>query len=262
MDKAIKIAKKKIEGCKLTMNTTERIQYTLEHTEILYPPRQLLATFGPTTVYYYLLTKPVYSECIKNEDTVIREGKITWDQPRIITPYYMLSAEGFSKEAQEALKLLATQNPYIAGLLYKMTYKKDSEKMEIVSNSLMEVYKSLENNIEKRNDLLCTIIKGVDEFWDVSLSKFIYEMIIRSASFSQIPNLKERGLIEIDDLGYPIVTCNQSGTPLVAINEIERLFELAQKKELDPHILKKELDKWGMFKMYEDRFFELFTRKK
>ena len=243
------------------MNMEEKIRYALDNTEILRPPRQLLATFEATTIHYYLLTEPVYRDFVKSKDTVIREGNITWSQPRIITPYYLLRIEGFSKEARESFKMLARENPYVAGLLYKMTFKKESIRMEIVSHSLTEVFRSIETEIDKSNDPLCTIIKGVDELWDVSVSKFIHEMIIRSASFSHIPHLRKSGLIEIDGSGFPVVSCDQSGIPLAAMREIEHLFELVKKKELDPSLLKQELDKWGLFKIYEDRFLDLFRKR-
>ena len=46
------------------METEERIQYVIEHTEIVRPPKQTLATFGITNIYYYLVTEPVYSELL------------------------------------------------------------------------------------------------------------------------------------------------------------------------------------------------------
>jgi len=240
----------------------ERIKYAIAQTEILRPPRQLLATFGTSVVHYYVLTEPVYLEFErKKEETVIREGKMSWGQPRILTPDYMLRIEGFSSEARKAFQILAKEIPDLAWLLYRMEFKKEFEKMEIVANSLKEVAKKLEEEIDKRGDPLSTIIKGVDELWDVSLLKFIQEMVIKSAHFSQLPDFRKRGLIETGKGGLPIVTRDQFGIPLAVRSEVENLFELARGGKLDPVELKLELDRWGVFEEYEDRFFSLFKRR-
>lgn len=245
------------------MEMDERIKYALEQTEILRPPKQLLATFGSSTVRYYLLTEPVYTELEATKtETVIREGRVIWGQPRILTPGYMLKTEGFSEEAREAFQMIARGMPDLAGLLYQMEFKKEFEKMEIVSAGWREVSQKLEEEIDKRGDPLSTIIKGVDELWDVSLSKFIQEMMIRSARFSQLPDLRKRGLIEVDKAGHPLITRDARGIPLTARSEIENLFELSQKGKLDPAKLKQELDRWEVFEEYEDRFFNLFKRRR
>jgi len=41
---------------------------------------------------------------------------------------------------------------------------------------------------------------------------------------------------------------------------IEHLFDEVKKGELDPSVLKMELDRWGIFKEYENRFFRLFGK--
>jgi len=43
--------------------------------------------------------------------------------------------------------------------------------------------------------------------------------------------------------------------------EIERLFKLVKTGELKPIKLKEELDSWGLFEYYQDRFFNLFKKK-
>ena len=52
----------------------ERIREAVKHTEILRLPKQSLATFGTTNIYYYLVTKPAYTELVKNvTETVVRQ---------------------------------------------------------------------------------------------------------------------------------------------------------------------------------------------
>ena len=245
-----------------TVEMNERIRYALEQTEILRPPRQLLSTFGSSVVHYYVLTEPVYAEIEKKSlETVIREGKITWGQPIILTPSYMLKVEGFSGEAREAFEMLARENPDLAGILYRMEFKKEFEKMDIASGSLKEIFRKLEAEIDKRGDPLSTIIKGVDELWDISLSKFIHEMMERSARFTQLPDLGRKGLIEIDRAGHPIITRDAAGIPLSVKSEVEDLFDQVKRGGLDPSKLKQELDRWGVFEEYQDRFFDIFSNR-
>jgi len=40
----------------------ERIKYAFEYTKILRRPKQLISTFGSSTIHFYVLTEPVYSE--------------------------------------------------------------------------------------------------------------------------------------------------------------------------------------------------------
>ena len=83
----------------------ERITYAARNTEILRLPQQTLATFGMTNIGYYLVTKPIYSELAKDvTETVVREGRVIADRPRIVTPYYLSRLEGFSADAKNTLK--------------------------------------------------------------------------------------------------------------------------------------------------------------
>jgi hypothetical protein len=83
--------------------------------------------------------------------------------------------------------------------------------------------------------------------WDVSLLKFIFDMTRHSLG-SNVYELGRRGLLDVD----------RSGIPLDARMSIEKLFSLVKKGELDPTALKLELERWGVFEEYEDRFFWLF----
>jgi len=67
---------------------------------------------------------------------------------------------------------------------------------------------------------------------------------------SNILELKLEGLLEVD----------RSGVPREARQRIESLFELVKRGEIEPYELKRELDRWGLFPEYEDRFLRLFRR--
>jgi hypothetical protein len=225
----------------------EKIRDAVRHTEILRPPKQSLATFGTTNIYYYLVTEPAYSELAKDvTETVVREGRVIAERPRIVTPYYLSHLEGFSSEARKYFDMLInTHGPNAPGLFY--TYKNEPKELNIVSDNLLAVVDKLNNDIDKRGDPLASIIKGQDELWDVSLMKFIYEMT-RSSLPDNLMQMGTKGLLDTDNRGISMA---------VRIR-IEELFSLAYKGEIELRELKEELDRWGLFEEYEDRFFTIF----
>lgn len=227
----------------------ERIEYAISHTEVLRPPRQALSTFGTTNIYYYLLTEPSYKEImVGEEETVVREGRVRAEKPKVVTPYYLINVEGFSNHARRYLEMVAKEyGPHTPGLFYG--YKNEPKELNIVSSDMDSVVRKLADKIDREGDQLATIIKGVDELWDVSLLKFIFDMT-RYSLDSNVYELGRRGLLNIDSRGIP----------RDARETIERLFSYVEKGELDPSTLKVELDRWGLFEEYEDRFFRLFKK--
>jgi len=229
----------------------DRIEYAARHTEILRPPKQSLSTFGTTNIYYYLVTEPVYSEFVKDAaETVIREGRVITERPRIVTPYYLSRLEGFSSDASRYFNmLLNVHGPDAPGLFY--TYKNEPKELNIVSDHWQAVVSKLNDEIDKRGDPLASIIKGEDELWDVSLLKFIYE-ITRGSLRNNLSQLGARGLLDIDS----------SGVTTDARLRIEELFRQVAMGLREPHELKSELDRWNVFDEYEDRFLTMFKKKR
>ena len=228
----------------------ERIRDAVRHTEILRLPKQSLATFGTTNIYYYLVTEPAYSELVKDvTETVVREGRVITEKPRIVTPYYLSQLEGFSPDAKKYFDLLIREHGANApGLFY--SYKNEPKELTIVSDKLLAVVDKLNAEIDKRGDPLTSIIKGEDELWDVSLMKFIYE-ITRSSLRDNLWQMNTRGLLDVD----------AGGVPVDARVRIEELFKMVSTGEADPSELKEELSRWSLFEEYEDRFFNIFKKR-
>ncbi len=229
----------------------ERIRYAVKHTKILRAPKQSLYTFGITNIYYYLVTEPAYSELVKNiTETVVREGRVIAERPRIVTPYYLSSLEGFSSEARRYFETLIKEyGSSIPGLFY--AYKNEPKELTIVSDNLLSVVDKLNAEIDKRGDPLAAIIKGEDALWDVSLMRFIYE-VTRGSIQDNLRQLGSRGLLNMDATGIPVD----------ARVRIDEFFEKVAKGESEPSELKEELDHWGLFEEYEDRFLNIFKKKR
>jgi len=228
----------------------ERIRDAVRNTKILRPPKQSLATFGTTNIYYYLLTEPVYKDMVEDVgETVIREGRVIAQKPKVVTPYYLSQLEGFSSEARRYFDMLISKHgTNVAGLFYG--YRNEPKELNIVSDGLLAVVDRLNAEIDKRGEPLTSIIKGEDELWDVSLMQFIYE-ITGSSVQNNLRQMGARGLLNIDS----------SGIPADARVKIEELFRIAYVGECEPRELKDELDRWGLFEDYEDRFLALFKKR-
>ncbi|MFC1920489.1 hypothetical protein ACFLYQ_02050 [Chloroflexota bacterium] len=232
------------------MDIDKRIEYAVTQTKILRAPRRNLYTFGTTNIYYYIVTEPAYSELMPDiSETVIREGRVIAERPKIVTPYYLTHLEGFSPEAKRYFEALAEEHgANLQGLIY--SYRNEPKEMNIVSNNLTSVVEKLNEKIDKSNDPLAAIIKGEDDLWDVSLMKFIYE-VTRSSAPHNLRQLGRRGLLDMDS----------GGTAVDTRKKIDKLFEQVENGKLEPSELKDELDRWGLFEEYEDRFFSLFGKE-
>ncbi|MDD4859547.1 MAG: hypothetical protein PHR56_05015 [Dehalococcoidales bacterium] len=229
----------------------ERIAQAASRTEILRPPRQSLATFGVTSINYYLVTEPVYSELEKKDttETVIREGKVVAQKPQIVTPYYLTRLEGFSGDARKYFEMLLRMHGADApGVFY--TYKNEPSELSIVSDNWITVVNRLNDEIDRRGNPLTSIIKGEDELWDVSLMKFIFELT-RYSLRDNLMQMNERGLLKMDSRGLPAD----------ARLRIEELFQQVIRGEREPNELQHELERWGVFEEYQDRFYTLFRKK-
>ncbi len=224
------------------METDEKIQYAIAHTQVIRPPKQSLATFGTTNVYYYLVTE--LTEAVN----IVREGRVIAERPRIVTPSYLIHLEGFSEQARRFIELMAQKYPTEPGVFY--SYKNEAREMNIVSGPLKQVVDNINARIDSQRDPLSAIIKGVEESWDVSLLKFTYELTRRSL-YTNIAELEDSGLLDIDE----------AGVPKDARRHIEELFEEVRENSSQAPKLITELRRWNLFHQYQDRFFNLFKRK-
>ena len=231
------------------MEIDDRIREAVARTEVIRSPKQNLYTFGTTNIHYFLVTEPAYLELTQTTDeTVIREGRVIAERPRIVTPYYLASLEGFSANARRYFEqLMETYGRSSRGIFY--SYRNRPEQTNIVSGNLPGVVEKLTADIDSRGDPLTALIKGIDDMWDVALIRFIYELTARSLG-DNVGQLGARGLLEMDD----------KGVPADARQRIDEMFREVKAGERDPKELKTELDRWGLFQDYEDRFYSLFGK--
>jgi hypothetical protein len=104
--------------------------------------------------------------------------------------------------------------------------------------------------LDKEQKLLETVVRGIDEMWDVSLMKFIYELTSSSLR-SNVAEMQSHGLLQMEN-----------GAPRDARLRIEAMIEEARRGNLDPSAVHRELERWGLFEEYQDRFFGLFQGRR
>jgi hypothetical protein len=219
----------------------EKIRYALEHTEMIRTPQRELATFGNSIIDYW-----VVSELLGNV-SVVRDGKVIAERPRIVTPAYLTKVEGFSEQARRYISMLAREHPDEPGVFYR--YKNEPKGMNVVSEPVSQVISKLNAELEEQHNPLSAIIKAVEELWDVSLLMFIFELT-RSSINANVAEFHRRGFLGVDSVGVP------QG----ARNHIEELFEQVSKDLSQAPRLVLELNRWHLFPEYQDRFFALFRR--
>jgi hypothetical protein len=223
------------------MEADAKIQYALENTRVIRSPRQRLATFGTTNVYYYMVTE------LMQDVNIVREGRVIAAKPKIVTPAYLVNLEGFSGQAKRYMQMIASQNPHKPGILY--AYKNESCEMNIVSQPAADVLEKINQRIDLHNDPLMAIIQGVEEMWDVSLLKFTFELT-SSSVYSNFSEFYGKGRFAADE----------QGVPQDARQSIEELFEIARSDPSRAPELVGELHRWNLWGEYQDRFLKMFRK--
>lgn len=225
-----------------------RFERVVKQTRIVRPPQQTLATFGTTTIRYHLVTEPSYQEIYSNhgeEEAVVRDGTVMAERPQVVTPGYLRKTEGFGQNAREYLDQIEQLfGDSSLGLLY--TYKNEPSRTEIVSGKPDDVANRIGRDLDTRKQPLEAVIRGVDELWDVSLIKFIFELTNGSVN-ANLAELRSSGLMNLQD-----------GVPDDARRRINSMIEKARRGLVEPSAVHKELERWGLFEEYQDRFFQLF----
>jgi len=222
----------------------------VEQTYVVKFPSQHLATFGTTIVEYFVVTEPAYKMFDTqqhNTESVVRKGKVYAEKPTLVTPTYAMNLDGFSSDAYEYMEHMSrVYGPNSPGIMYQ--YRNEPGSMDIVGGITNEIAQRISEEQRNKQNNLSVVIVGVDELWDVALLKFIYEYTASSISYNS-RELKSAGLLTPQP--------SAGGLPAAAANQIEGMFR-SVKMGGSPDTLKSELDKWGVYHFYEDRFLDLF----
>lgn len=211
--------------------------YALQNTHVVVQPRNLLETFGTTTVSYHHLAEVMDSV----NQVRIREGRVQAYRPQILTPEHFSSTllEGFGEEAERYIDWLRSQGQHMAILQYGFAIRRVEVNEYIVSESLPVVVDRVMKEVEEKDDPLNALVVGVDDPWEVSLIKMMVDMAGRSA-----PTHARQ--LHLDPSG--------------SRNEIELAFQAAEQNSTLIPRLGQLLKRYEVFDEYQDRFFALVKR--
>lgn len=209
--------------------------YGINNAQVIVYPKRKLESFGTTTIHYHLATELMDAV----NQTRVREGKIQAFKPQIVLPSSFADSllEGFSEEEAGKYMDWLQKNEYnLVILKYGFKIKKEEIRTEIVHRPVEEVVEDLKVEIERKDQPMETVLKGVEEPWEVCLLKLMVEMVELSAG----SNATE---IRKDPHGYHA--------------EIEKAFSAAARDNSKIQVLADLLKSKDLFEHYEDRFFSL-----
>ena len=224
----------------------------IERSWIVRFPKQHLATFGISNIEYYVVTEPIYQDVDSDKkEGVVRTGKVISQKPAVVTPTYVMNVQGFSSEAYDYFRETARMvGPNSPGILYQ--YKNEVSKMDIVGGTPSQIAQKISEDLDSRKEDMSVVMVGVDELWDVALLKFIYEFTSSSIA-GNVQEFQSRGMLEPQS--------EFGGVPRAVTQKINRMVSEVE-HGADPDVLKHELDRWGLFKHYEDRFLNIFRQNR
>lgn len=175
------------------MPNLDSFQYAMENTHLVLAPERRLETFGTSILNYYLVTEEMDSV----NESLVREGQIVAEKPQIITPDHMarLVLEGFGEKGEAFVDALGDQLKRLAILKYGFNLKKSDVRHYQVREPLAVVVEKVKEQVTAKRDPLSVVLTGVDDAWEVSLLKFMLEMVIASGK-SNIQDLRDLGFLE------------------------------------------------------------------
>ncbi|MCD8533365.1 MAG: hypothetical protein LR011_00670 [Verrucomicrobia bacterium] len=209
--------------------------YAVNNSHVIVPPKRQLESFGTTTIRYHLVTEMMDAV----NQTRIREGRVHAYKPQILLPSSFMDSnlEGFSEE--QAVRYMAWLQRFeknLTILKYGFKIRKEEIQTELVYRPIDEVLDRLRADVLQRDQPMESVIRGVEEPWEVCLIKLMVEMVERSIT----GNASD---LQRDPNGYHA--------------EIEKAFSEAARDRSKIDSLAALLKSRNLFEHYEDRFFSL-----
>ncbi|MES2309065.1 MAG: hypothetical protein V4507_09415 [Verrucomicrobiota bacterium] len=174
------------------MLSEHHFQYAIENTEVILAPDRHIQTFGSTLINYYLITEDMDQLSL----TRVREGQIQAERPQIISPHQIakLLVEGFGEKAEAFADYVSSNPQHFAFLKYGFKMKKDEFQSYEAHEPKEAILEKVKAQIATKNDPFAAILTGVDDAWEVSLLKFMVDMMNSSAA-GNVNDLRRKGLL-------------------------------------------------------------------
>ncbi len=169
------------------------IAYAMAQTRVLYMPDRRIDSFGETRFNFRLITEPMDEV----GTTRVRSGWVETGRPRIYRPENLrgIETEGFSREAARFFDWMQEHGASLQALLrYGFQFKRSEVQEELVHEDLPCVSERVVQDALHSGDSLRAVILGVDDAWEVSLLRFMLEMVQQSHEIN-IFDFRRRGLL-------------------------------------------------------------------
>lgn len=169
------------------------MSYAMSNTEVLYVPDRRIDTFGETRFNYRMVSEPMDEV----GTTRVRTGWVEARRPRILRPTDMVAAEmeGFTPDAARFFDWLR-ENAGSSLALFKYGFM--FSRSEVISEMVHEDMRTVSDRVVREalesGDSYRAVIRGVDDAWEVSLLRFMLEMIEKSHEINSF-DFRRRGLI-------------------------------------------------------------------
>lgn len=169
------------------------VSYALQNTHILYVPDRRIDSFGDTRFNYRLICESMDEVGVCR----IRSGWVEAARPRILRPADLrgLETEGFSADAERFFDWMEQHGAKLQALFkYGFRFSRSEVMTETVHDDVRAVSERVTEEALHSGDPFRAVLRGVDDAWEISLLRFMTEMIQQSHEIN-IFDFRRRGLI-------------------------------------------------------------------
>lgn len=175
------------------MDSFVDIGYAMRQTRVLYAPDRRIDTFGDTRFNFRIVSELPDSVSVCR----VRIGWVEASRPRILRPADMCSIEtdGFTSAASRFFEWMKAQGHAMPSLFqYGFRFSRSEVYEEQVHEDFRIVSERVVQEALMSGDPLRAVISGVDDSWEVSLLRFMVEMIQQSHE-TNIFDFRRRGML-------------------------------------------------------------------
>ncbi len=157
--------------------------------------------------------------------------------------------ENFCEDARKYFDEVLSKDVNARFVEYGLKFGKQEFKEELAHGNVREIAEQAAAEAQDELDKLSGVVIGFDNAWEISLMRFITELVQRSLPFNA-RDIAKRGLFSLDE-----------GVPKAVIEEIEDDFNSCSTLDA-AKALGTKLREYGLFNRFEDRFFDLYRKLK
>ncbi|MBI4249625.1 MAG: hypothetical protein HY611_08990 [Elusimicrobia bacterium] len=215
----------------------------LAQTRVLRPPVRRLNTFADTHIGYHLVSEVPEGPRLCR----LRQGRVLAVRPKILTAEALQERyEGFGEEARKFADMLLRHSREDSLRVLEYKFKNEFGGAQLIHEESQTVVERIVADLDERSVPYEAVLACPDPSWKFSLLKFTLDETRKSFP-ENIKELAEHDVFDAAGRGERRKNF-----------EIETLFEKAARDPEAVRELGKKLKEFGLFELYQDRFFALF----